>query len=193
MLKTIIDETVDATGTQVCSLYLWEPTEKALVLTATNGLSPSGIGSVKLGLGEGVTGWVAAERQPLVVPDVRLEPRFEWVAGLDQERFVSMLSVPIVSRDRVVGVMNVQTVDVHAFSQEEIDFAAAIAAQLAGIIEMSAMSQRLATQLDLEREAVNRLRALDAGKSNLMSMLSHDFRGPLTIANSYLHGLIEHL
>src|SRR5438477_8719829 len=62
MLQTIINETVDATGTQVCSLYLWEPAEKALVLTATNGLSPSGIGQVKLGLGEGVTGWVAAER-----------------------------------------------------------------------------------------------------------------------------------
>src|SRR5439155_3381481 len=131
--------------------------------------------------------------KPLVVSDVRLDPRFEWVPNLDQERFVSMLSVPIVSRDHIVGVMNLQTVEEHSFGQEEIDFASAIAAQLAGIIEMSALSHRLAKQLDLEKEAVERLRALDAGKSNLMSMLSHDFRGPLTIANSYLHGLIDRL
>src|ERR1051326_3194142 len=59
VLRTIIDQTVEATNTQVCSLYLWDATEKVLVLTATNGLSPSGIGAVKLGLREGVTGWVA--------------------------------------------------------------------------------------------------------------------------------------
>src|SRR5579862_2836506 len=136
MLRTIIDETVEATGAEVCSLYLWDSAEKALILTATNGLSTAGVGRVRLGLGEGVTGWVAAERLPLVVPDVRQEPRFEWVPGLDQERFVSMLSLPIMSRDRVVGVMNLQTVEEHAFTQDEVDFAASIAAQLAGIVEM---------------------------------------------------------
>jgi signal transduction histidine kinase len=47
--------------------------------------------------------------------------------------------------------------------------------------------------LELERAAVERLESLDATKSNLMSMLSHDFRGPLTIAHSYLHGLINRL
>ena len=46
-----------------------------------------GHGVVRLGLGEGVTGWVAAQRSALVVPDVRAEPRFTWVPNLDQERF----------------------------------------------------------------------------------------------------------
>ena len=39
LLRTIIDETTEATGTQVCSLYLWDDVEKVLVLTATNGLA----------------------------------------------------------------------------------------------------------------------------------------------------------
>jgi len=193
MLRLIIDETVTATNTQVCSLYLWDDAEKALVLTATNGLNPAGIGTVKLGLGEGITGWVAAQRTPLAVQDVRQDPRFQWVPNLDEETFLSMLSVPIVSRDRVVGVMNVQASERHQFSPEELDFVSAIAAQLAGIIEMSALSHRLSKQLDLERQAVSRLQALDAGKSTLMSTLSHDFRGPLSIATSYIHGLISRL
>src|SRR5438445_4460785 len=84
LLRTIIDEATEATSTQVCSLYLWDDTEKVLVLTATNGLAQSGVGVVRLGLGEGITGWVAAQRLPLVVPDVRAEPRFTWVPNLDR-------------------------------------------------------------------------------------------------------------
>ena len=190
LLRSIVDETTEATGTQVCSLYLWDETSKLLTLTATNGLAPSGIGQVKLGLGEGVTGWVALHRKPLAVPDVRAEPRLTWVANLDQERFRSMLSVPILSQARVIGVMNVQTTDVHDFEPLEVEFVQAIAAHVAGLIELSALRQKLAGQLALEREAVARLTALNASKSDLLAMLSHDFRGPLGIAKSYVHGLM---
>ena len=53
LLRRIIDEATEATDTQVCSLYLWDDTEKVLILTATNGLAQSGVGEVRLGLGEG--------------------------------------------------------------------------------------------------------------------------------------------
>jgi signal transduction histidine kinase len=193
LLRTIIDGATEATGTQVCSLYLWDDADRQLVLTATNGLAQSGVGKVRLGLGEGVTGWVAANRTPLVVPDVREEPRFTWVPNLDQERFRSMLSVPIVTQERVTGVMNLQTVEVHQFGDEEVEFVQALAAHVAGIIELSALRQRLARQLALERETVQRLTTLNASKSDLLAMLSHDFRGPLSIARSYAFGLIQRL
>jgi signal transduction histidine kinase len=191
LLRTIIDETTESTGTQVCSLYLWNDDEKVLVLTATNGLAQSGVGRVRLGLGEGVTGWVASHRAPLAVPDVRLEARFEWVDNLDQERFRSMLSVPIISHERVIGVMNVQTTDVHDYGVEETVFMEALAAQVAGILEISALRSRLSGQLAAEHEAVERLSSLNASKSDLLAMLSHDFRGPLNIARSYVFGLLR--
>jgi signal transduction histidine kinase len=193
LLRRIIDEATEATDTQVCSLYLWDDAEKVLTLTATNGLAQTGIGEVRLGLGEGVTGWVAAQRAPLAVPDVRAEPRFTWVPNLDQERFRSMLSVPIVSHDRVIGVMNVQTTDVHNYLPAEVEFVQALAAQVAGIIELSALRLRLGHQLALEHEAVERLTSLNASKSDLLAMLSHDFRGPLSIAKSYVFGLMARL
>ncbi|HEX9494863.1 MAG TPA: ATP-binding protein [Candidatus Limnocylindria bacterium] len=193
LLRSIVDETTEATDTQVCSLYLWDDAERVLTLTATNGLAESGIGRVKLGLGEGVTGWVAAQRRPLVVPDVRAEPRFVWVPNLDQERFSSMLSVPILSRDHVVGVMNVQTVDHHEFAPEEVEFLSAVAAQIAGIVELSTLNARLSRDLGVEHEAVRRLEAVNAGKQDLLAMLSHDFRNPLAVARGYLHGLSQRL
>src|SRR5258708_3262580 len=142
LLRSIVDETTVATDTQVCSLYLWDDAERVSRVTATNGRAACGIGRVKLGLGEGVTGWVAAQRTPLAVPDVRAEPRFIWVPNLDQEQFSSMLSVPIISRDRVVGVMNVQTVDRHDFTADEIDFLSAVAAQTTGVLELSTLNAR---------------------------------------------------
>ena len=109
LMRLVIAETTEAMRTQVCSIYLLEEDGETLVLTATNGLSQEGVGNARLRLGEGVTGWAALERQPVVVPDVRQEPRFRWMSGVDQARFVSMCSVPIVSSDRLVGVITVQT------------------------------------------------------------------------------------
>lgn len=143
----IINETTEALETDVCSIYLWDPTAQAMVLTATNGLAQAAVGKARMPLGEGVTGWVAQRRRPLVVPDVRNEPRFKWIPGVDEERFVSMLSVPIQAGPRMVGVLNVQTVRPRSFNQADIDYLSAIAAQVAGIIERSELQRRMEQQL----------------------------------------------
>src|SRR4051812_45074637 len=82
-MMSIVQETTDITETQVCSLYTWDPEERSLTLTATNGLPEYAIGGVKLALGEGITGWVAEQRQPLAVLDVRDDPRFVWIPEVD--------------------------------------------------------------------------------------------------------------
>jgi signal transduction protein with GAF and PtsI domain len=138
LLNAVIDRTRTATKTQVCSLYLWDEGAKRLVLAATNGLAKEGIGVVKMRLGQGVTGWVAKHRHALGVPDTRAEPRFHWIQGLDQDRFTSMLSVPVLAGPRLVGVINVQTEEQHDFSNEEISLLTAIAGYVAGIVEQAA-------------------------------------------------------
>ena len=175
LLRAVIDETRAATGSQVCSLYLWQESTSELVLTATNGLSQSGIDNVRLGLGEGVTGWVAENRRPLVVPDTRKDKRFRWVKGLDQDRFVSMLSVPVVAGDRLVGVVNVQTERKHIFNDSEVAFLEAIGGHISGIVDRSAL--------------LNELSVLHQQRTDLLMMLAHDISTPLSIARSYLVGI----
>lgn len=151
LVDLVIAETTEAADTDVCSIYLASP-DGTLVLAATNGLSQAGVGRVRLAIGEGVTGWAAADRSPVVVPDVRGEPRFVWLPEVDQARFVSMCSVPIISGDRLVGVLNVQTDRHREFSDGEVQFLSAIAAQVAGTLERTELQRRLEQRLaDLHR------------------------------------------
>lgn len=136
MLKLIVNETTGVMGVDVCSLYLLDEQSNSLVLQATNGLSQNLVGRLRLRLGEGVTGWVAKERRPLAVPDVAREPRFKFVPGVD-DQFTSMLSVPVIAADRVVGVMNLQTRQRRVFDAHQVGFLRALAGQVAGIIEIS--------------------------------------------------------
>src|SRR3989441_357482 len=152
MLRVVIDRTTDAMGAEVSSLYLLEKPEGVLRLVATNGLNRGGIGRAALRLGEGIVGGVANARGPLAARDVRAEPRWKWVPEVDEKGFTSMLSVPVVARDEVIGVMNVQTVQPHDFGREEIDFLQTIANQVAGIIEKGR----------LQRESDRKLREVSA-------------------------------
>ena len=147
LLELIIGEATSAMGTDVCSLYLLTSPGRELLLTATNGLNEKMVGKVVMRVGEGITGWVAESRLPAVVPDVSEEPHWKWVPGLDEDRFHSMLSVPIEAGPRLVGVLNVQTVNRRAFDSGDIDFLRAIAAQVAGILERSELQRRMEVQL----------------------------------------------
>src|SRR5216110_690992 len=152
MLRIVIDRTTDAMRAEVSSLYLLERADGVLRLVATNGLNRGGIGRATLRVGEGIVGWVANARVPLAARDVRSEPRWKWVPEVDEKRFTSMLSVPVLARDEVTGVMNVQTVEPRDFGREEIDFLQTIANQVAGIIEKGR----------LQREAERKLREVSA-------------------------------
>ena len=147
LLALIIHETTTAMGTDVCSLYLLMPSGREMLLTATNGLNENMVGKVKMKVGEGITGWVAETRSPAVVADVSRDPHWKWVPGFDEDRFHSMLSVPIESGPRLVGVLNAQAAELREFNAGDIDFLRAIAAQVAGILERSELQRRLEAQL----------------------------------------------
>ena len=148
LLSLVIRETTGVLEADVCSLYLFDQAREGLVLTATNGLNQAAVGRVVLAAGQGITGAVAASLEPLSVADVATDPRFEWIEGLDEERFTSMLSVPIMAGPRVVGALNVQTVRRREFRPDELAFLSAIAGALAGVLERSELQHRLELQLD---------------------------------------------
>src|SRR3954447_26758199 len=120
LLETVVDGTRDALHAAVSSLYLLDRDGAYLTLAATDGLDRFQIGRGRVPYGEGVTGSVAESQLAFVIPDVKEDPRFLWVRGIDQRRFVtSMLSVPLTWHDQTVGVLNVQTEHRREFSASD--------------------------------------------------------------------------
>jgi signal transduction histidine kinase len=184
-LETVVDGTRDALHADVTSLYLLDRDGAYLTLAATNGLDRYQIGRARVPFGEGVTGRVAASRDPLVIPDVRSDPRFLWVRGIDQKRFIaSMLSVPLRWNDQVVGVLNVQTERTRSFSPADVDQLQAIADLLAGIVEKG----RQQTEAE---ERIEQLRQIDQARSELIALVTHELRTPLAIVRAYTELLAD--
>jgi signal transduction histidine kinase len=184
LMRSIVDGTTAAMGVEVCSFYLADHERTRLTLAATNGLDRSQVGTVSLSWGEGITGRVAASRTPIAVEDVNKDSRFAWVRGFDIEGLAGMLSVPLVWHDEVVGVLNVQTRAVRRFEPAEVDLLQTIAALLAGIVEKGRLTAEVEARLA-------QLTALDAARSELLSVVTHELRTPLSIVRVYVDLLAE--
>ncbi len=184
LMLTLVERTTEALHVEVCSFYLLDHASGRLTLAATNGLDREHVGKVSLALGEGVTGTAAATLQPIEVPDVQLDPRFKFLRGFDLAGLTSMLSVPLSWNDRVVGVLNVQTVATRRFTPREINFLGTIAALLAGIVEKGRLQREQERQLE-------ELQALDQARAELLSVVTHELRTPLSVVRAYVDLLAD--
>lgn len=116
-LSFILAEVVRNLNASSASIALLEPTTGSLRIEVSNGLDPVSTQRV-LGQGQGITGWVALHARPLLVPDVKLEPRYvELRQGVRCE-----LAVPMELMGNVVGVVNCDSDRVGAFTEADVAF-----------------------------------------------------------------------
>jgi len=140
-----------------CFVYVLEGNE--LVLRASRNSHSEVLNRVRLPLGHGITGWVAQHQQPVSVDRNAFDdPRFQTFHQLPEDRFEAFLSVPILSRGKVVGVINVQQREPYVFSQREIRLIATAGFLVGAEIEMarlenanSQLSEQLNTRKTVER------------------------------------------
>ena len=184
LMRTVVERTTEAMGVEVCSFYLADREGRRLTLAATNGLDRSQVGAVSLAFGEGITGLAAKGRRPVNVPDVTVDRRFRWVRGFDIAGLHAMLSMPLVWHEQVVGVLNVQAEAIRRFSGAEVAFLRTIAALLAGIVEKGRL------QAEIEARLAS-LTALDAARAELLSVVTHELRTPLSVVRVYVDLLAE--
>ncbi len=184
LMRTIVDRTTEVMGVEVCSFYLMDADGGRLTLAATNGLDRSQVGRVSLAVGQGITGRAAAQRVPVASQDVSIDPRFSWVRGFDLKGLHAMLSMPLVWHERVVGVVNVQTEAARTFEDDEVELLTTIAAILAGIVEKGRL------QADVEGRLAS-LTALDSARAELLAVVTHELRTPLSVVRVYVDLLAE--
>jgi signal transduction protein with GAF and PtsI domain len=106
-LQAVVRLIKEFTDCDSCLLYLIE--EDQLVLCASSNPHPLEIGKVRLKIDEGLTGWVARERKMLAISlEAYKDPRFKTFTNLPEDSYEAFLSVPVIARNRVIGVINVQ-------------------------------------------------------------------------------------
>lgn len=151
VLRGVVDLVVEFMQCDACLIYLLDGDE--LVLVASNNPDQSAIGSVRLRLSEGLTGWVARERRLLSVSrESYRDPRFKCFAQLHEDTFEAFLSVPVIARDRVVGVINVQHTEAHQHTGSEIELLTTVGEQVGCALvlaRMAAEAQPHTSVLDL--------------------------------------------
>jgi signal transduction protein with GAF and PtsI domain len=144
VLKHIVEIVVEVTKADACLLYLLSDGQDELILRASKNPHPKLIGRITIGMGEGITGWVARERTRVVIPsNASDDPRFKFFHNLPEDRHQAFVSVPIMAKKEVVGVINVQHKRPKRYRPDELALLSTIANQVGGAIENARLYEQM--------------------------------------------------
>jgi signal transduction protein with GAF and PtsI domain len=167
ILKLIVMVTAKVTGVEICSLWLVEEEEgvRKIRLKATQALDPIYVKDRSLNTNEGVVGFVATNKQPLIVENVLDEPRFKEKEMAKKVGLVSMISVPLQVKDeKVIGVLNCFTSEPHIFSETEVNLVTTVANQAAAAI----LNTELMVKTKVIQEELETRKLVEKAKEVLM-------------------------
>jgi signal transduction protein with GAF and PtsI domain len=140
-----------------CLIYVLEGDE--LVLRASKNPHPDLVDRLKLRVREGITGWVAEHREPVAIPEKAAhDPRFQFFHELPEDSYEAFLSVPLMCRGRVVGVINLQHRQHHVYRRREIRMISTVGFLVGTELELarledanSTLAEQLQTRKIVER------------------------------------------
>jgi len=167
ILKLIVMVTARVTGVEICSLWLIDENAKSkkIRLKATQAIDHDYVKDRILNMNEGVVGFVATSKEPLLIKKVLEEPRFKEKEMARKLGLVSMVGVPLmVKDDKVVGVLNCFTSEPHEFSETEVNLITAVANQAAVAI----MNSELVVKTKVIQEELETRKMVDRAKEILM-------------------------
>jgi uroporphyrinogen-III synthase len=136
VLGRVVDFATALVKCDSCLVYVLEGDD--LVLRASKNQHPEVVDSLKLRVGQGITGWVAEHREPVAVSEkAAQDTRFQFFHELPEDNYEAFLSVPLMCRGRVVGVVNLQHRQPHVHRAREIRLISTVGFLVGAEIEMA--------------------------------------------------------
>jgi signal transduction protein with GAF and PtsI domain len=162
ILQLIVSMTAEMMGSKVCSLMLLDEKSRELKIEATQSLSEEYTSKPPVKVAGSVSGRAIQEKKPIAISDVTLDPQYAYPDIARKENLKSLLIVPMLHKDRPIGVINCYTAQKHSFTTEETQLLQAVANQAAIAIEHTrAVEQALQAQEALEtRKLVERAKGV---------------------------------
>jgi uroporphyrinogen-III synthase len=184
MLGEIVGLTAQVTECDACLVYLIERETNEIVLRASQVPHQSDLGNIRLKAGEGVTGWVVEHRSVVALPEnAGADRRFKKFQALVEDTYQAFLSVPLVSRGDVIGVINVHHREPHYHTPDEVSLLTFVGEQMGGAITKSFLEEE---NVRLQDETAEMRRQLETRKivERAKGILQH--RHNLTEEEAYL-------
>jgi len=164
ILQLIVAMTAKVMDSKICSIMLLDEKKEELVISATQSLSSDYVNKPHLKVGQSISGRAVSEKKPITVLNVTREPGYMYPDVAKKEGVVSLLSVPMMIKDRVIGVINSYTKSEHVFRKEEVDILQAVANQAAVAIENTNLNHEILAA----KEALESRKIIERAKGILM-------------------------
>ncbi|MCV7281945.1 GAF domain-containing sensor histidine kinase [Mycolicibacterium flavescens] len=134
-----------ATASDVCFVHVLDDSDRSLTLAGATPPFDAEIGKIRLPLGQGISGWVASNREPVVITeDKESDPRYMPFPALRGSDFTSMVSVPMENDPGgLVGVLNVHTVERREFTERDVELLVVIGRLIAGAMHQARLHRQL--------------------------------------------------
>jgi phosphotransferase system, enzyme I, PtsP len=150
-LNKVVKIIAEAMASEVCSIYLLR--DGVLELFATLGLNQGAVHVTKLALGEGLVGTIAKDVAVLNLAEAASHPEFIYLPETGEELFHSFAGVPIIRKERAIGVLAVQHADPRAYDELEIEALQTVAMVLSELIANAGLADKAASAGDEGRDA----------------------------------------
>lgn len=175
-LQLILEEIDHVLAPKSISISLINPDTKRLELEVSKGL-PENWSDLDLALGQGITGWTALHGRAIIVSDVREEPRYISV----RPEIRSEMAVPMEDRGMIIGVVNVDSEEIDAYSEQSLKILTLLTAEASRVVSRLWLIKQLRTKANQLESLVNMGQRL-VGKiesDEIMSALAHEGRNLL--------------
>ena len=169
ILKLIVTLTANVMKAKVCNVWLIEEKKQEFNIKATQSMHQEYLNKRTIKLNEGIVGLVAKEKKPKIIFDVLKEEQYKEKKLARKEGLVSMASIPMMVKDKVIGVLNVYTNKPYEFTKAEISLLSTIANQAAVAIEKTELiikTKIIQEELDT-RKKIERAKGILMEESNI--------------------------
>ena len=174
VLEVALDNVLGIMNGSIGGILLLDEETKTLYYRVYRGLSPKYAGEVRLNLGEGIAGRVAQSSKAILLEDISKEPLAAYPDLVQAEDLRAFISVPLRSKEAVLGVINVASHVPHHFTKDDMHLLHSIGDQLGMAIEQAKLYERLAKGRERYRQLARQVLMAQEEARRRLSRELHD-------------------